>query len=283
MRVGVFDSGLGGLTVLKALMGSFPRNSFVYLGDTARTPYGSKSPEVVARYSVECARFLLTKGIDLLVVACNTASSLAMEQIKAEVPCPVVGTIDPSIDEWFRMGKPEPLLIIGTRATVQSQAYQRGILARAPEARHSAVACPLFVPLVEEGILEGPIVDHTIELYLGELKKNALKKGAPKQECPSAVMLGCTHYPLLRDSLERFFDSDTRIIDSPGAICHRITQDAYFDGDMTAHCGTREYYVTDDPSRFQVLAERFLQEPDVLANRVELAPLPLNPCGLGFP
>jgi glutamate racemase len=264
MRVGVFDSGLGGLTVLKALIGAFPQNSFVYLGDTARTPYGSKSPEVVARYSVECARFLLTKGIDFLVVACNTASSLAMAQIQAEVPCPVVGTIEPSIDEWVRMGSPEPLLILGTRATVQSQAYQRGIISRSPESRQLAVACPLFVPLVEEGILEGPIVDHAMALYLD----------AYRREHPTAVMLGCTHYPLLRTPIARFFGPQTRIIDSPGAICDRLKQESGFHCPPVITPCTREYYVTDDPTRFQTLAERFLGEPNVVVSRAELASLP---------
>lgn len=260
-RIGVFDSGLGGLTVLRALIRAFPSCSFVYLGDTARTPYGSKSPEAVIRYSVECAEFLSRHSIDLLVVACNTATSLAIEAVRGAVQCPVVGTIEPSLDEWERLGAAETLLIIGTRATIRSMAYQHRIAARFPHRKFHAIACPLFVPLVEEGIFEGALVDQVVKQYLSEFKTEGIH----------SLMLACTHYPLLKASLQKFFGPNVSIIDSAEAIARAISQD--IDPQVTGDTGDRVYYVTDEATRFSELAGQFLGNQALFAEKVAIPSL----------
>ncbi len=255
----MFDSGLGGLTVLRALIEAFPSTSFVYLGDTARTPYGSKSPEAVARYSVECAEFLEKHSIDLLVIACNTASSVAMEAVRCAVQCPVVGTIEPSLDEWERREAIEPLLILGTRATVQSEAYQQRIRARFPKKQFHAVACPLFVPLVEEGVFDGPLVEQVSEMYLREFKVGRV----------GSLMLACTHYPLLMGALQKFFGSKVWIVDSANAIARSIERS--YSPEVQKQTGERVFYVTDESTRFSELARRFLGDDGLTATKVDVS------------
>jgi glutamate racemase len=257
-KIGVFDSGLGGLTVLKTLQRELPGCSFVYLGDTARTPYGSKSGSTVVRYSVECATFLARHDIDLLVVACNTASSVALEEIARVVSCPVIGTIAPAVRECLSHQEREGGLvgILGTRATIQSAAYQRAIHSANPAIALSAQPCPLFVPLVEEGITSGPIVEKIVEFYLRPLREEGV----------SSLILGCTHYPLLLGPIRDFMGNHIAIVECADAIAREIQSSHDIPLDRG---GTSRFFVTDEVSRFNSLASTFLQGALVEAIKVD--------------
>jgi glutamate racemase len=257
-KIGVFDSGLGGLTVLRTLQKELPGCSFVYLGDTARTPYGSKSGSTVVRYSVECASFLMRHDIDLLVVACNTASSFALEEIAQVVSCPVIGTIAPAVRECFSHQERSAALIgiLGTRATIQSAAYQRALHSARPDVKLSAQPCPLFVPLVEEGITSGPIVEQIVELYLKPLREEGV----------SSLILGCTHYPLLLPAIREFMGNSVAIIECADAIAREIQESHEIPQDRD---GTSRFFVTDEVSRFNSLASSFLRGALVEAIKVD--------------
>ncbi len=188
--IGVFDSGIGGLTVLKEIIRQLPDESTIYLGDTARVPYGMRSPETVTRYSFENTQFLSSQEIKLLVVACNTASSVSLDAIKAKVSIPVIGVIEPGAKAAAKATKNRKIGVIGTEATVKSNAYTRAIHAVDSGIEVTGLACPLFVPLVEEGWIEGHIPALIAGEYLGRMKDREI----------DTVVLGCTHYPLLKKS-----------------------------------------------------------------------------------
>lgn len=204
MKVGVFDSGVGGLTVLRAIREHFPNLDLLYLGDTARVPYGSKSKETVVRYSIECANFLLGFGIDLLVVACNTASSYALDFLKEELTIPVFGVIDPGVKAALEVSKRKVIGVIGTKGTINSGVYRRKL--EEAGAKVYEKACPLFVPLVEEGIKDGTIAESVVEFYLKELKEKGI----------DTLIMGCTHYPLLKEVIKKYM-GDVQVVDS--ALC----------------------------------------------------------------
>jgi len=227
MRVGVFDSGVGGLTVLRAIRERYPRLDLLYLGDTARVPYGMRSASTVVRYSLECANFLLEKGIDLLVVACNTASAHALPALREALPVPVVGVIEPGVLQAVKSTKSGKVGVIGTPATVKSGAYQR--LLQEKGLSVVAKACPLFVPLVEEGLLEGEITDRVVEHYLKDLKESAI----------DTLILGCTHYPLLKKSISRYMEG-VEVIDSSQAVSESLKSLVKDEGE-----GRTELYFTD--------------------------------------
>ncbi|WP_448587759.1 glutamate racemase [Thermocrinis sp.] len=208
MKIGVFDSGVGGLTVLKALKERLPLIDYVYLGDTARVPYGGKSKETIQRYSLECAEFLTSQGAEFLVVACNTASAYALEVLKDNFEVPVVGVIEPGVETALRVSKKKKIGVIGTKGTIQSMAYQRLLESYGSEV--FAKACPLFVPLVEEGILNGKIARSVIEYYLSELKGKT-----------DTLILGCTHYPLLKEAIKEFLE-DVEVVDSAEALANKV-------------------------------------------------------------
>ena len=201
--IGLFDSGIGGLTVLNELKIRFPDEQFVYLGDSARNPYGPKSRETILRYSSECAEFLYKKGIKLLVIACNTSSSVAIPTLKGMFDCPIIGMINPVVELALQKTQSGSVAVIGTRATIGSLAYQRALRDGKKDIEVYPIACPLFVPLVEEGIFEGPIVDGIVDRYLRPLKESRV----------DTLILGCTHYPLLRDAISRYFDRPINFID----------------------------------------------------------------------
>jgi len=209
LRVGVFDSGVGGLTVLRAIRERFPRVDLIYLGDTARVPYGNRSPQTVVRYSLECAAFLVERGIDVLVVACNTASSHAIPTLRERFNLPVIGVVEPGVREALRVTEGR-VGVIGTPATIRSGAYQRLLSSAGVEV--FSRACPLFVPLVEEGILEGDIAESVVRMYL----KDLLSAGI------DTLILGCTHYPLLKGTIQRVLGG-VRIVDSSEAIASELT------------------------------------------------------------
>lgn len=207
--IGVFDSGVGGLTVLDALQRHLPGERFVYLGDTARLPYGTKSPETVRRYARQAAGKLIERGVKLLVIACNTASAVAVDDLAdAFAPVPVIGVIEPGAEAACAATKTGHVVVIGTEGTVRGGAYQRAIARRRPDIRVDALACPLFVALAEEGWVEGPIVESVARRYLEPLLADL---GHGKVD---TLVLGCTHFPVLRDAIARVCGDAVVLVDS---------------------------------------------------------------------
>lgn len=195
LPIGIFDSGMGGLTVMRALMAELPNESFVYLGDTARLPYGTKSADTVARYAVQAAGALMRRRVKLVVVACNTASAVALPALeRALAPVPVIGVVEPGADAAVAASAGGPIAIIATEGTVNGGAYARAIHARAPDIEVVQQACPLFVPLAEEGLIAGPIAEQVAEHYLAPLLATAK---------PKVLVLGCTHFPVLAPVIAR--------------------------------------------------------------------------------
>lgn len=259
--IGVFDSGLGGLTVLKALGRRMPREDVIYFGDTAHVPYGSKSPETVTRYSLEVARFLESQGVKLLVVACNTASAVALRVLRRRVRVPVLGVIEPGADAAARATKAGSIGIIGTEATIASGAYERALRKRLPGARLRAQACPLLVPLVEEGWWAHRATTEAARHYLEPLKKSGV----------DAMILGCTHYPLIKGTIRRVMGPEVKLIDSAEQTAleaQRLLKSMNLL--RGSGRGRRSYFVSDDPARFLKLAGRLL---GVRVGRVKLRSL----------
>jgi len=251
--IGVFDSGLGGLTVLKALKEMLPEESTVYLGDLARLPYGNKSAEVVRRYAREAAQFLASQPIKLLVVACNTASAVALEMLQKQLHIPVVGVILPGAEAAKRATRNGRIAVLGTTGTIRSGAYQRALLGMEPSLGVIAQACPLFVPLVEEGWLQGEVPSLVARHYL----QPALEAGA------DTVVLGCTHYPLLLPTLAQQLGPQVQLVDSAVATARHTAQLLGERGLLAPKSGVVSHacFVTDEPERFSQQAERFLGEP----------------------
>lgn len=228
LRIGVFDSGVGGLTVLRALFHRIPDAEYLYLGDTARLPYGSKSQETIARYAVSSARFLVEQGADFLVIACNTASALALDAIREAVaPVPVIGVIETGANAALSSSRTGSVLVIATAATVGSHAYQQACHQRGLHALEKA--CPLLVPLVEEGWTEHPVTAEVLRIYLDELLSQAEAMGA--NALPDTLVLGCTHYPLLRAPIEHTLATHhaphaphIRVIDSAEVTAAQVAQ-----------------------------------------------------------
>jgi glutamate racemase len=253
MLIGVFDSGIGGLTVLRALWRAWPGHSTVYLGDTARVPYGSKSPQTVARYARQIVDYLLGQGAELIVVACNTASANAMDSLEG-LPVPVVGVIEPgavgAVEAARRRGIARPHYgVIGTRATVQSGAYQRALARLAPEARISAVACPLFVPLADEGWETTEVAHVVARQYLADWLP-----GRPDR--PDVLVLGCTHYPVLRPTLEAVLGSEVTLVDSAETTARSLAP--HLAGAPAEAAPRHRLILTDGATGFAQTASRLL-------------------------
>ncbi len=248
--IGVFDSGIGGLTVLKEILRVLPSENTIYLGDTARVPYGIRSPETVIRYSFENTKFLSSKDIKMLVIACNTASSVSLDAIKSRVSIPVIGVIEPGVKAAVRATKSGKIGVIGTEATIRSSAYARGIREINPHIDVFGLACPLFVPLVEEGWTEGEITRMIVERYLAQFKGTDI----------DTVVLGCTHYPLLKKVIAEVVGPGVCLIDSAIEISQEIgviLEDLGMKRDSHSP-SFREYYVTDSPERFLKVGGQFL-------------------------
>jgi len=240
--VGVFDSGVGGLTVLRELVAALPSERFVYLGDTARVPYGGKSADTVTRYSIEIANHLIRRhDIKLLVVACNTASSLALPTLRKIYKIPVVGMVDPCVRRAASLPRKGSLGVIGTLGTVRSGAYEEAIRAAVPAARVRAIPCPLLVSLVEEGWTGNAIAMAVIAEYLAPFKEDP----------PDALILGCTHYPVLKGPIREYLGADTVLIDS-GEEAARVVDILLSETGVrrAGGKGGAEVFVTDDPERF---------------------------------
>ncbi|MGA2049789.1 MAG: glutamate racemase [Terracidiphilus sp.] len=263
--IGVFDSGFGGLTVLRALINRMPQTRFAFLGDTARLPYGSKSRRTIAKYAAESARFLVhEQGAEFLVIACNTASALALDAIQEAVSVPVLGVIEPGASSARQESRTGDVLVIATDATVQSQAYAAAC--RAHGLRALEKACPLLVPLVEEGWIDasiptGKVTAEVIRIYLAELIADAAAMGIN----PDVLVLGCTHYPLLRPMLEAAVPPGMRVIDSAQAAAEAAVKS--INGRLT-HQGEElqqvpqitqlRCFATDSVEKFERLGSRFL-------------------------
>jgi len=267
--IGVFDSGFGGLTVLRALVAQLPQARFAFLGDTARLPYGSKSRRTIARYAAESAQFLVREqGAEFLVIACNTASALALDAIQDAVPVPVLGVIEPGSVAAKAASRTGDVLVIATDATVQSHAYASAC--RALGLRALEKACPLLVPLVEEGWTEHPVTAEVIRIYLDELMRDALAQGLH----PDTLVLGCTHYPLLRALIERTVPAGVRVIDSAEAAAEAAMR---LFGDSVGRIAagpspglSLRCFATDSVEKFERLGSRFLSRP---VGKVELIDL----------
>ena len=207
--IGVFDSGIGGLTVLRALRAALPAEDFVYLGDTARLPYGTKSGESIVRYSVQAAEALVARDIKCLVVACNTASAVALDALRERFPTlPVIGVLEPGAEAACAASRSGRIAVIATEGTVQRGAYQRAIHALRPDARVIAQACSLFVALAEEGWTRGPLVEGIVRAYFEPIF------AVPEQEHPDCLVLGCTHFPVLKDVMHQVVGDSVTIVDS---------------------------------------------------------------------
>lgn len=259
--LGIFDSGIGGLTVLKEIARQLPGENLIYLGDTARVPYGIKSPETVTRYSFQCADFLLQKGIKLLVIACNTASATSLGEVRQRVPLPSIGVIEPGARAAVRATKNRKVGVIGTEATIRSGAYTRAITGIDGTVKVFGLPCPLFVPLVEEGWTDGVVASLTAEEYLRHIRD----KGA------DTLVLGCTHYPLLKGVIRQVMGGVT-LIDSAvetAAVVSAVLDDLGIrnPGDGRVY---RRFYVTDGPEKFVSVGERFLQSPIEEIEKVSL-------------
>jgi glutamate racemase len=264
--IGIFDSGVGGLTVYKVLEAALPHEGFVYLGDTARVPYGTRSAETVVRYSLEAARFLAEHDVKMLVVACNSASSVALEALAAEVPVPVIGVIEPGARRAAELTTHGRIGVVGTRGTIASEAYPPAIRALRPDAEVISRACPLFVPLAEEGWTDHEVARRVAEVYLEPMKAAGV----------DTLVLGCTHYPLLKWVIGRVMGEDVRLVDSAEAVAAEVGERLGDDPDLAAGEGrgapVNHFFVTDAPEPFLAVAERFLGGPVRRLERAQLTP-----------
>jgi glutamate racemase len=259
--IGVFDSGVGGLTVLKALLARLPQEHFVYLGDTARLPYGTKSPETVARYSQQAAEALAEYGVKCLVIACNTASAVGLAAIKDSIESvPVIGVIEPGAQAACVASKPGRIAVIATEGTVQGGAYQRAIHRLRPDARVNAAPTPLFVALAEEGLNEGPIANAIARHYLQPLF-------APSDSVPppDTLVLGCTHFPMLVSAIRHAVGPEIHIVDSAATTAANVDEQLRAAGlargeKSAGQSGTEvRFLATDGRERFARVGSRFLQ------------------------
>ena len=249
--VGVFDSGIGGLTVVSAIMHALPDERVVYVGDTARVPYGPKSPATVVRYSQQIAAFLLEQRVKAIVIACNTATAHALDTLQREVPVPVIGVVQPGARAAVTATRTRRIGVIGTSGTINSGAYVRAIAALAPDVIVTASACPLFVPLVEEGWLEHPATRLIAETYLAPMRDAAV----------DTLVLGCTHYPLLAAVIGDVLGQGVTLVDSAAETARALRM-------VLAECGltasgavpgfTHRFIATDAPDAFRRVGQRFV-------------------------
>jgi glutamate racemase len=256
--VGVFDSGVGGLTVLRALIDHVPEANYLYFGDTARLPYGSKSAATVQHYAVGAARYLQEQGAEVLVIACNTATALALDAIEAAVDIPVIGVIEPGAEATAGASRNRKAIVIGTEATVSSHAYRRALERR--EVVVHEKACPLFVPLVEEGWVNHPVTEQVAKIYLGEAFSNDRRDA-------DVLVLGCTHYPLIKPLLRRLAPERIAIVDSAEstarAVAELMMKESRTSSDELGETSPvkLKFFTTDSAEKFTRLGTRFLGLP----------------------
>jgi glutamate racemase len=250
--IGVFDSGIGGLTVLKELLGRLPEESFVYFGDTARVPYGTKSADAVKRFTRESLRLLLDRGVKMLVIACNTASSEVLPEFENEFSVPIVGVIEPGVRAAIAATKKRRIGVIGTPGTIRSGAYQTKIMDRLPDAVVIPRACPLFVPLVEEGWIDTPVTRMVAGEYLGVYENSGI----------DALVLGCTHYPLLKPVISSVVGDQVKLVDSAVETAREVAR-VLDENDIAGAGGGGVFHIvlSDTSPTFGDIATRFLGRP----------------------
>ncbi len=265
--IGVFDSGFGGLTVLKELIALAPEADYIYFGDTARLPYGSKSAETVARYAIGAAQYLEQHGAQMLVIACNTATALALDRIRQASGVPVVGVVEPGAARAAAVSQVRRVVVIGTEATVTSHAYAKALQAQGIEATEKA--CPLFVPLVEEGWSEHSVAEQVAQIYLDQAFTGDFQSA-------DVLVLGCTHYPLLKPLLQKLVPGHVTIVDSADSTA-RVVSDLLRKG-LPKHSSDAErrevprlkFFVTDSVEKFRRMGTQFLGSPIEDVEHVEL-------------
>ncbi|MEJ1967506.1 MAG: glutamate racemase [Rhizomicrobium sp.] len=253
--IGVFDSGIGGLTVMRALMAQLPAERFIYLGDTARLPYGTKSGDTVTRYALQAGGALMARGVKMLVVACNTASAVALPALEEMfAPTPVVGVIAPGAEAAIAAAPAGPIAVIATEGTVRGGAYVRAIQAQAPDMPVIQQACTLFVAIAEEGLVAGDIAEAIARRYL-----EPLLAAVPR---PRALVLGCTHFPALKATIAKIAGPDIALVDSAATTAIAVEQRLRERGLLgTARMGGHSFLATDAPDRFARVGEIFLGQP----------------------
>jgi len=250
LPIGIFDSGVGGLTVFKEVIGLLPGENIIYLGDTARVPYGTRSPQTIIKYSQEITGFLLRQGIKLLVVACNTSSAVSLPALKKAHDMPVIGVIEPGARRAAEMTQNKRVGVIGTEGTVKSRAYEGAIQKIDPKVTVISRACPLFVPLAEEGWLENEVSRLTAQTYLLPLREEAI----------DTLVLGCTHYPLLEGTIKEIMGDGVCLVNSAKETAKEV-QRILEEEKLAAPRGKKgsyKFYVTDNAERFMTVGERFL-------------------------
>ncbi len=251
--IGIFDSGIGGLTVMQELMQRLPNENLIYFGDTAHLPYGDKSQETIIQYSIENAIFLIEQNIKLLVVACNTASAYALEKLQKLFSIPILGVIEPGAENAVKATKSNCIAVLGTKGTIKSGAYQREIKKRQPQISVISIACPLFVPLVEERFIHHPAAALIVKEYLTPLKHHPI----------DTVLLGCTHYPLLKANIMQELGAGISVVDSASTCATKVTEllkDQHLQNSTNIK-GNIQYFVSDDPHKFQALGSDLLGIP----------------------
>jgi glutamate racemase len=267
--IGVFDSGVGGLTVLRALVDRIPDASYLYFGDTARLPYGSKSAATVAHYAVGAVRYLQDQGADLLVIACNTATALALDEIKAAAGVEVIGVVEPGAEAAAAASRKRNVVVIGTDATISSHAYRRALEARNVAVREKA--CPLFVPLVEEGWVEHPVTEQVAKIYLAEAFSPEVHSEVLSDDARDAdvLLLGCTHYPLIKPLLRRVAPEHVAIVDSAESTALDVARQLHVELPPSSTQTKNErsavrqlkFFATDSAEKFRKMGTRFLGLP----------------------
>jgi len=252
--IGIFDSGIGGLTVVRAIMDELPGYDMIYFGDTARTPYGSKSGQTVIEYSLQNTEFLIKQGAKMIVMACNTASSVATESLKKQFDLPIYEVITPAVNRSLQETKKSVIGVIGTRATINSGIYEKKIKEQNPDARVYSAACPLLVPLVEEGWLKKPETRMIVKKYLHPLKTRQI----------DTLILGCTHYPILKPIIQHKIGKRVRVISSSTAVAEQIriflSSSPEIDQKLSKN-GQTEFFVSDLTPQFEKTAKSVICQP----------------------
>jgi len=260
--IGVFDSGLGGLTVVKALRNVLPNESIIYFGDTARVPYGNKSPDLIKEYSQQITKFLLEHNTKIIVVACNTATALALDTLKEKLDTPIIGVVKPGVDSALKLTQNNRIGVIGTISTIKSDVYTDELKTSNPSIDVISSPCPLFVPLAEEGWLNEPATKLIAEKYLKPIKTANV----------DTLILGCTHYPLLTEVIQEVVSSKIKLVDSAQAIAaatvkllaeSKLLNDSKIAGDLNL-------FVSDLPARFEIVASRFLGKKISNVEKIQL-------------
>lgn len=244
--IGIFDSGVGGLTVYKAIRNAFPEENLIYFGDTARVPYGPKSPNTIIEYSLQNSRFLIQQGIKILVVACNTSSAVAIPRLQELTSIPIIGVITPGAEQAARATVNNRIGVIGTEGTVRSNAYTQAIHKLIPDAKVFAKACPLFVPLVEEGWQDHPVTLQVAQEYLSDLINQDI----------DTLVMGCTHYPLLSRIIQKVMGPKVTLVDSAEAITTYLS--SLLEPDNDGQPGTDTFFVSDSEDKFAQIAYKIL-------------------------